>query len=170
MIGIEIDVSYAGTNDEVVIMSARGYIDSTTSPEFSKRLGEQLALKKYKFIINLEGIDYISSTGWGVFVVNLQEMRDNYGDLVLANMVPGVHNIYELMEFSSIIKSFKSLNEAKAFFIKGEVVEEKPGKAETIKAGATAGKAEGEKTLTWEEIKKLAADGIKIILGKKVQR
>ena len=83
---------------------------------FSKRLSELLALGNNKFIINLEGVDYISSTGWGVFIANLREIRYKNGDLVLVNMVPGVHNIYELMEFSSVIKSFTSVEQAKEHF------------------------------------------------------
>ena len=127
MVGIKIDISYAGKNNEVVIIDARGYIDTTTAPEFSKQLEIQLGLKKYKFIINLKGIDYISSTGWGIFVTNLKELRGNQGDLVLVNMVPGVRNIFELMEFSSIIKGFDSLEEAREYFLREKVAGETTG-------------------------------------------
>jgi len=120
MLEIYIKISYAGVDDDVVIMSVRGYIDTTTSPELSKRLEEQIASGKYKIIINLEGIDYISSTGWGVFIANLKKIRSNKGDLILVNMVPGVRNIFELMEFSSILKDFDSLDKAKAYFLGSE--------------------------------------------------
>ena len=75
MLEIYIKISYAGVDDDVVIISVRGYIDTTTSPELSKRLEEQIVSGKYKIIINLEGIDYISSTGWGVFIANLKKIR-----------------------------------------------------------------------------------------------
>ena len=113
---IEVDVSYAGDGENIAIIAASGFIDTTTAPELEKKLEEQLALNKYKIIVNLENIDYVSSAGWGVFVSEIREIRENNGDLVLVNMSPDVYDVYELMEFSSILKSFDSLNEAVAGF------------------------------------------------------
>lgn len=111
-----LDVSYAGENKKVLIISARGYIDMTTAPDITKLINESIALRKYKIIVNLEGVDYISSTGWGVFVAELKDIRQNNGDLVLTNMCPNVLNIFELMEFSSILKAFKTVEEAGVYF------------------------------------------------------
>ena len=112
-----LDVSYAGDNEEVVIISVQGYIDATTSPELKQLLNKHVVSEKYKIIVNLEKIEYISSTGWGVFIGELKAIRKNYGDLVLANMCTNVFNIFELMEFSSILKAFTSLEDAKVYFL-----------------------------------------------------
>ena len=106
MQGISISVSYAGNDREVVVVTVNGYVDTTTAPELREAITEQVARRKYRIVVDLHGVDYISSTGWGVFVGELKDLRENKGDLVLAGMVTNVHNIYELMEFSSIIKSF----------------------------------------------------------------
>jgi anti-anti-sigma factor len=112
MADIQVDVEYTGKDDEIAIISARGFIDTTTAPDLEKRLEEQLALNKYKIIVNLESIDYVSSAGWGVFVSEIREIRENNGDLVLVNMSSDVFDVYELMEFSSILKSFESIEDA----------------------------------------------------------
>ena len=112
MADIQVDVSYTGKDDEIAIISARGFIDTTTAPDLEKRLEEQLALNKYRIIVNLENIDYVSSAGWGVFVSEIREIRENNGDLVLVNMSSDVFDVYELMEFSSILKSFESIEDA----------------------------------------------------------
>jgi anti-anti-sigma factor len=57
-------------------------------------------------------VSFVSSAGWGVFVSEIREIRDNHGELVLVNMIPDVYDVYELMEFSSILKSFDSVDEA----------------------------------------------------------
>jgi anti-sigma B factor antagonist len=113
---IEVDVSYTGDSENIAVISASGFIDTTTAPELEKKLEEQLALNKYRIVVNLENIDYVSSAGWGVFVSEIREIRENNGDLVLVNMSPDVYDVYELMEFSSILKSFDSLNEAVTSF------------------------------------------------------
>ncbi len=123
---IQVDVSYDGTSDEIAVISARGFIDTTTAPELEKKLEEQLALNKYKIVVDLRNIDYVSSAGWGVFVSEIREIRENSGDLVLVNMSPDVYDVYELMEFSSILKSFDGLEEAVANFMGKPVKKESP--------------------------------------------
>jgi len=123
---IQVDVTYDRTDDDIVILSARGFIDTTTAPELEKKLEEQLALNKYKIVVDLENIDYVSSAGWGVFVSEIREIRENSGDLVLVNMSPDVYDVYELMEFSSILKSFDSLNKAIESFTGKEIKKEAP--------------------------------------------
>ncbi len=122
---IQVDVSYTGNSNEIAIISAKGFIDTTTAPDLEKKLEEQLALNKYKIIVNLENIDYVSSAGWGVFVSEIREIRENNGDLVLINMSSDVYDVYELMEFSSILKSFDSIDDAVASFT-GEKIRKDP--------------------------------------------
>ena len=112
MSDIQVDVTYRGNSNEIAIISAHGFIDTTTAPDLEKKLEEQLALNKYKIIVNLENIDYVSSAGWGVFVSEIREIRENNGDLVLINMSSDVYDVYELMEFSSILKSFDNVEDA----------------------------------------------------------
>jgi len=123
---ILVDVSYDGAGDEIAVIAARGFIDTTTAPELEKKLEEQLALNKYRIVVNLKNIDYVSSAGWGVFVSEIREIRENGGDLVLVSMSPDVYDVYELMEFSSILKSFDSLEEAIANFMSKPVKKESP--------------------------------------------
>ena len=123
MIGIKIEVSYADPNNEVVVINATGYIDTTTAPEIDRVIDEQLSLGLYKIIVDLKDINYISSAGWGVFVSELSVIRANDGDIVLVNMTPDVHNVYELMEFSSILKSFESMELATSYFLGVKVKE-----------------------------------------------
>ena len=129
---IQVDVRYDGDGDEIAIIEAKGFIDTTTAPELEKKLEEQLALNKYRIVVNLEKIDYVSSAGWGVFVSEIREIRENSGDLVLVNMSPDVYDVYELMEFSSILKSYDSVDEAIAGFTGKEIKKEEPKAAPQI--------------------------------------
>jgi anti-anti-sigma factor len=112
MEGLQIAVSYTGNNDEVTIISPRGYIDTTTVQIVEDKFTELVSQNKYKFIVDLKDTEYINSSGWGAFLRDLKVIRENKGDLVLANMIPEVHVVYETMEFSKILKSFESLEAA----------------------------------------------------------
>lgn len=145
MADIQVNVSYAGGDNSIAIISAKGFIDTTTAPELEKKLEEQLALNKYKIIVDLKNIDYVSSAGWGVFVSEIREIRENNGDLVLANMSPDVYDVYELMEFSSILRSFDSVEEAISYFT-GEEVPVKTSSEKTRKIPEPASTAVGSGT------------------------
>jgi anti-sigma B factor antagonist len=113
---MDVDISYAGDEEIIAILSVSGPLVEETAPALERVLEEQLALNKFKVIVNLENNHCFSDSGWDVFVSKIQEIRDNGGDLVLVNMSPDIYDVYELMEFSSILKSFDSLEEAIAYF------------------------------------------------------
>ncbi|MBN1364869.1 MAG: STAS domain-containing protein [Syntrophaceae bacterium] len=113
---IVVGVSYAADDESIAILTVSGFVAQDTFSELDKKLEEQLSLNKYKIIVNLENTEYVSSAGWGVFISEIKEIRENNGDLLLANMTPNVYEVYEVMEFSSILKSFVSLDEAIAYF------------------------------------------------------
>lgn len=99
-----------------IIIRPQGFIDTTTAPEIEKAIEVALEEKKYRIAVDLKEVDFISSAGWGVFVSEIRDIRDNNGDLTLVNMVPDVYDVYELMEFSSILKSFDSVEESIQYF------------------------------------------------------
>ncbi len=140
---LRFEINSKGDDNEVVIIAVHIYIDSTTSPELSKIIDQQIAEEKNKLIVNLKDVDYISSIGWGVFISNLKELREHDGDLALTNMCTNVHNIYDLMEFSSIVKSFGEVNKAVVHVLGARqqtVVKKKAAGATT--AGATTTRTE----------------------------
>ncbi len=116
-IKISVDTTVApGTNKEVTVIRVDGVIDTMTATELEKVANSLLSQKKYNIIVDLGGVDYISSAGWGIFISNIREIRLNGGDIKLARMIPNVYEIFELLEFDSILKAFDNLEKAKADF------------------------------------------------------
>ena len=99
-----------------VLLIPKGYIDTTNASDVEKQIEKYITERKFKLAINLENVDFISSAGWGIFISEIRNIRENKGDLVLINMLPDVYDVYELMEFSSIIKSFDAVQDAVKYF------------------------------------------------------
>ncbi len=93
-----------------------GVIDTMTAGELEDVIGTILQRKRYRLVIDLGGVEYISSAGWGIFISHIKDIHDNEGDLKLANMIPNVLEIYELLEFDNVLKSYNSLEEAREDF------------------------------------------------------
>ena len=113
---LQIDITQAGQNNEVTVITPRGYIDTTTVEDLEKKLRELVSLDQYRLVIDLAYTEYINSSGWGVFLRDIKQIRENEGDLILSNMHPDVQMIFETMEFSQIFKSYDSVEAACASF------------------------------------------------------
>jgi anti-sigma B factor antagonist len=114
--GFDISVSYSGSEEDIAVISPKGYIDTTTVDQIENRITEVMAGNKFKIVVDLSDTEYVNSSGWGVFLRDLKKIRENNGDLVLARMSPDVHLVYDTMEFSQIFKSFDSVETALASF------------------------------------------------------
>ena len=109
---LRISVSQGGQDSQVVVLRLDGVIDTLTAPQLDQVMTQLLQQRRYKLVCDLSGINYVSSAGWGIFISHIKEVRDNQGDLKLAKMQPDVAEIFELLEFDTVIKSYDDLNRA----------------------------------------------------------
>lgn len=117
---IKLSLSQAGPTGELSIIRVDGVVDTITASELEAVIENLVGQQKYKILVDLGGVEYISSAGWGIFISRIQEIRENEGDIKLVNMIPNVHEIYELLEFENIIEAFDSMDHGrKAFNISG---------------------------------------------------
>jgi anti-sigma B factor antagonist len=112
MEGIQVSVSETGPGKNISAIKVGGYIDTTTSAEVERSLDELVRNGNYNVIIDLANVDYISSAGWGIFISEIKGIRERGGDLKLANMIPDVYEVFELLEFHYILKAYDTVEEA----------------------------------------------------------
>jgi anti-sigma B factor antagonist len=122
MEGIQVSVEVGGSRNQISIIKVGGYIDTTTSSEVERALNALLKQGRYKIIVDLGNVDYISSAGWGIFISEIKTIRENYGDLKLVRMIPDVYEIFELLEFHHILDVYDSIDEAIEKFEEAERV------------------------------------------------
>lgn len=96
----------------ISVVSIGGYMDITTTDELEKVIDSIVRSKQYKIIVDLGGVDYISSYGWSIFLGKIKELRENKGDLKLARMKPDVYEVYKLLEFFWFLKSYETIEDA----------------------------------------------------------
>jgi anti-sigma B factor antagonist len=116
MSDIKISLDSSGPNGEISVVRVDGVIDTMTSTDLEKVMNSLMERRRYNVIIDLGGVDYISSAGWGIFISNIREIRQHSGDIKLARMIPNVYEIFELLEFDSILKAFDSVEKARIDF------------------------------------------------------
>jgi len=116
MKGIDVFVEEAAQNRGVSVLRVSGYVDTTTSPDLERRLQGLLREKRYHVVVDLARVEYISSAGWGIFISEIREIREQGGDLKLAGMIPDVREVFDLLEFENILQSYPDADLAVASF------------------------------------------------------
>jgi anti-sigma B factor antagonist len=100
----------------VQIVRVEGYLDSSTFPQLQEHLSGLIAKKNYRFVIDLQELNYISSAGLGVLMGMLQEVREHNGDLKVANMSVKIRNLFDMLGFSRLVRIYEDVDKAvKAF-------------------------------------------------------
>jgi anti-anti-sigma factor len=64
-----------------------------------------------KLIINLEGIKFIDSSGFSVFLTIMKTANNNYGKLKICSVASEVKELFELLQLHNIFEIYDSQEE-----------------------------------------------------------
>jgi anti-anti-sigma factor len=116
MENINISLSESGQDRSISEIRVDGVIDTLTAGELEEVIESLIKRGRFRIVFDLAGVDYISSAGWGIFISHIKDVRANGGDIKLANMVPNVYEIYQLLEFDNVLQAFTSTDTARDTF------------------------------------------------------
>ena len=100
--------------EDVVVLKLQGLVDSGTSQLMEGRLNDVISGGNVKIVVDLDLVDYISSAGWGIFVGEIKGVRQSNGDIKLASMRPDVREVFDLLEFDTLLTPYDSRGDALA--------------------------------------------------------
>ncbi len=66
---------------------------------------------KTKLILNLENIDFIDSTGFGVFLSIMKTANNNYGFFKICSINPEVMELFKLLQLHNVFEIYSSLED-----------------------------------------------------------
>jgi anti-sigma B factor antagonist len=110
---LAIDEEYV---DNVVVLKLRGIVDSGTAQFLEDKFNELVSSNSVRIVADLGEVNYISSAGWGIFVGEIKGIRQRNGDIKLASMHADVREVFDLLEFNTLLKPYGSKEEALAAF------------------------------------------------------
>jgi anti-anti-sigma factor len=108
---IQVEVRYDEKRN-ITMVDITGVVDTGTTLILDEKLSALLREQRYKMILNMEKVTYVSSAGWGLFISLLHKTREHHGDIKLASMTNEVKNVFNLLAFSNLIYSYKSVDDA----------------------------------------------------------
>jgi len=89
------------------VVKASGRIDSYTAPELEEALSSLTAEGKYKIVLDMEEVDFMSSKGWWVLIETQKNCkRYNRGELVLTGVQERIRDSLNLVGMGSYFQIF----------------------------------------------------------------
>ena len=107
-----LETRQAPSNTSVTVIDMQGELDTNTAVDFEKTLNGIFSEGKYKIVLNLEKLSYISSAGFGILMSNIKDVRKHRGDIKIINVRPDVYSIFELLELPGLFHILKTEGEA----------------------------------------------------------
>jgi anti-anti-sigma factor len=92
----------------VSVVSVTGRMDAVTAPEFEKNLSELMSKGEKKFLVNLAGLEYISSAGLRSILVIAKQSKAGQGEVIFFGLRGPVEEVFKISGFHSIFKIFDS--------------------------------------------------------------
>lgn len=97
------EIENTGEEKGWTIIKVTGRMDAVTAPEFESRMLDWINDGDTQVIIDLAGLEYISSAGLRSILTIAKKLKSTAGKLILASLRNTVKEVFEISGFSTII-------------------------------------------------------------------
>jgi anti-sigma B factor antagonist len=100
----------------ITIIKVVGELDETCSSGFTQLFDRLIDEGRRTFVINLEGVNFIDSSGLATLVRCFKQVRNAAGNICLAALQPPVHRVLELTRLDRAFEIRPDIPQAVRFF------------------------------------------------------
>lgn len=98
--------------NRVDLLNVTGRVDAATAPKLKQAIDDLFAEGRHRIVLDLAGLEYISSPGLRVLIEARKQARDwkmtdlEGGDIRIANLPPRIKEVFDLTGFTSLFELF----------------------------------------------------------------
>ena len=96
------------------VLPLEGEIDLHVSPRVAATLGDMIAQKPERLVVDLSRVSYIDSSGLAVLIEGMQNVEAYGGKFVLAGLQENVRPIFEIARLDQVFIIFPHVDAALA--------------------------------------------------------
>lgn len=94
-----------------IVTFSGNMINALTTDEIREEITKIFDNSNSKLIIDLKGVEYIDSSGFGCFLSIMKAARDNYGTLKFANAEPRVKELFHILHLHTVFDISDNLDD-----------------------------------------------------------
>ena len=102
--------------ENITTVAVSGSVDALTAPDLARAIVDQIAEGRVYLVVDLTGVEFMSSAGLRTLLGAVKESRSQGGDLRIASANPGIDKVLKMSGFNNIAKVFTSNADAVASF------------------------------------------------------
>jgi anti-sigma B factor antagonist len=106
-----IDITVSG-QEHVTLVEVRGRVDSMNADQLGDRLSKAIDGGQTHIVLDLSGVDYMSSAGLREIVTALKKAKRLTGDVRIAQPSYRVREVLEMAGLDTILQIYPTQNEA----------------------------------------------------------
>jgi len=84
-------------------------LNATVADDIRSELVRMFDVPNAKVVIDLKGVEYIDSTGFGCFLTAMKTARNNYGKLKICNIEPRVLDLFKALQLHTVLELHEDL-------------------------------------------------------------
>ena len=109
---MSLEINVTEKKDNVYMVGLNGSLDSDTSKDLEQKLKDIIKEETKAVILDMEGLEYISSAGIGVVMWAKNTLEDQYASFAMINLQPKIKKIFDVMKLLPIMNIFQDMPEA----------------------------------------------------------
>ncbi len=86
-------------------------INALITDDIRDEIGKLFENANSKVVIDLKGVEYIDSSGFGCFLSIMKAARSNYGSLKFANPEPAVMEVFKTLHLNTVFEIYDDRDE-----------------------------------------------------------
>jgi anti-anti-sigma factor len=103
---------YSYKQDKFFIVKVSGRMDAITAPEFEKSCLGWIEQGDSALVVDLEGLEYMSSAGLRSILIVGKKLKSVGGSLSFSSLTPNVAHVFSISSFGSMFPVYDSLEKA----------------------------------------------------------
>jgi len=97
--------------ERTVVLRPVGVIDSATSNTLEAQIAELLKRDTIRIVVDMADVEFISSSGIGVFLGSVSDLRSRGGDLLFMNVPSHVNDVFDIVNLKAYFRVISGLHE-----------------------------------------------------------
>ncbi len=107
-------ISHEAIGNDIDLLKVSGFLDAHTFEQLEEEINNLFSQNRFKLVMDLTNVGYISSAGAGVFIAALSESEESGGKIVLLNPTKGVLDVFDLLGLTQLFSVVTNRQEAVA--------------------------------------------------------
>ena|ERR1700722_5058911 len=96
----------------VIVVRVLGRLDAASSPQLEKKINSIIESGHFKLIMNLAGVDYLSSAGMRLMLSISKKLKNLEGKVVACSLSEDVMDVIKMAGFHQVLELYSTEEES----------------------------------------------------------